>query len=63
MLGNVWSWAGEFRKTETNIGVDPWQIGVSLRNLLDDTRFGIAKAIYSPDVTEVPRQKSVNSIF
>jgi len=51
MLGNVWSWAGEFRKTETNIGVDPWQIGVSLRNLLEDTSFWIANTVYSPDET------------
>lgn len=49
MLGNVWSWAGEFRKTETNIGVDPYQIAVSLRNLLDDTRLWIENAVYSPD--------------
>jgi hypothetical protein len=49
MPDNFWSLAGEFRKTETNIGVDSWQIGVSLRNLLDDIRFRIANAVYPPD--------------
>jgi Fic-DOC domain mobile mystery protein B len=49
MFGNVWKWAGEFRKTGTNIGVDPWQIAVSLRNLLDDTRYWTANKVFSPD--------------
>lgn len=51
MFGNVWKWAGEFRRTETNIGVDPWQIAVSLRNLLDDTRYWSANKVFSPDET------------
>lgn len=38
LLGEVWSWAGQFRLTEKNIGVDPIQIPVELRNLLDDVR-------------------------
>jgi Fic-DOC domain mobile mystery protein B len=36
LFGEVWSWAGSFRKTEKNIGVDPLQISQQLRNLLDD---------------------------
>ena len=38
MLGRVWSWAGEFRRTERNIGIDPRFISVELRNLLDDVK-------------------------
>jgi fido (protein-threonine AMPylation protein) len=26
MYGSVWSWAGKFRKTNKNLGVDKWQI-------------------------------------
>jgi fido (protein-threonine AMPylation protein) len=26
MYGNVWGWAGQFRKTDKNIGIDKWQI-------------------------------------
>jgi Fic-DOC domain mobile mystery protein B len=47
MLGNVWSWAGEFRKSEKNIGV-PWvKIGVELRVLLEDTKYWIENKIFS----------------
>ena len=49
MLGDVWAWAGEFRKSEKNIGVDWIKIGVELRMLLDDTKFWIDKNIYPPD--------------
>src|ERR1700750_2035637 len=38
MYGDVWAWAGEFRKTNKNIGVDKWQIPTDLRNLLDDAK-------------------------
>jgi len=36
MFANVWKWAGKFRKTEKNIGIDPLHIAVDLRNLCDD---------------------------
>lgn len=49
MFARVWKWAGEFRKTGTNIGVDPWQIAVALRNLLEDTRYRVDNAVYPPD--------------
>lgn len=49
MYGNVWAWAGEFRKTNKNIGVDKWQITTDLRTLLDDVRFWYANSIYHPD--------------
>lgn len=31
MFGDVWRWAGEFRQTVTNIGVDPHRIRTDLR--------------------------------
>ena len=40
LFGDVWSWAGTFRTTEKNIGVDPIQIGVQLRMLLDNASYG-----------------------
>ena len=49
MLGNVWAWAGEFRKSEKNIGVKWINIGVDLKMLLDDTRYWIENDTYSPD--------------
>jgi Fic-DOC domain mobile mystery protein B len=36
MLGDVWEWAGTFRRTQTNIGSPPHQIELDLHNLLED---------------------------
>ena len=41
MLDKVWKWAGNFRKTDKNIGVDKRRIGIELKNLLDDTQYWI----------------------
>jgi len=49
MFENVWSWAGRFRTTERNIGVEPCQIPIKLRMLLEDTKFWIENKTYSPD--------------
>ncbi len=49
MYGNVWAWAGAFRKTNKNIGVDRYQIPVELRKLLDDCKFWISQGNYSSD--------------
>ena len=48
MLGEVWKWAGEFRKTEKNLGVDPLQISVQLRTVLDDVEYWIENGTYKP---------------
>lgn len=49
MYGDVWSWAGKFRKTNKNIGVDKWQIQADLKTLLDDVAYWYAKNVYTPD--------------
>ncbi len=49
MFGRVWRWAGKFRKTERNIGIDAYRITIELRQLLDDCRFWIAHGTYEPD--------------
>lgn len=49
MFDRVWRWAGEFRRTERNIGVDPLQIAVELRTLLGDCRYWIDNNTYPPD--------------
>ncbi len=35
LYGDIWSWAGSFRRRELNIGVAPEQIAVELRSSLD----------------------------
>lgn len=49
MLGKVWRWAGEFRKSEKNIGVKWINIGIDLRTLLGDTDYWIENKTYPPD--------------
>jgi Fic-DOC domain mobile mystery protein B len=49
MYSDVWAWAGEFRKTNKNIGVDKWQIPTELRYLLDDVRYWYANNTYDPN--------------
>jgi len=49
MFGRVWRWAGKFRRTERNVGVDPLRIATDLRQLLDDSRYWIEHATYPPD--------------
>lgn len=49
MYGNVWRWAGDFRRTGKNIGVDCWSIGPELRNLLADVATWIEFGSYPPD--------------
>ncbi|MGH9895367.1 MAG: mobile mystery protein B, partial [bacterium] len=45
----VWRWAGQFRTTDRNIGVEPWNIRPQLRVLLDDARYWVEHDTYSPD--------------
>lgn len=49
MYGSVWKWAGEFRKTEKNIGVKAFQISTELKYLLDDVIFWVEHQTYSPE--------------
>lgn len=49
MFGKVWQWAGEFRKTDKNIGVSWMKIPTELRMLLDDVKFWIENSTYAPD--------------
>lgn len=49
MYGEVWRWAGTFRKTNKNIGVDKFQIGIELKALIDDTAYWIENKIYDEE--------------
>lgn len=41
MYGKVWKWAGDFRKTEKNIGVDHNYISLRVGELLNNVRYWI----------------------
>jgi Fic-DOC domain mobile mystery protein B len=49
MYGDVWNWAGEFRKSNKNLGVDHFQISTALKALIDDCGFWIDHKTYPPD--------------
>ncbi|SJZ29920.1 mobile mystery protein B [Treponema porcinum] len=47
MFCDVWIWAGEYRTTERNIGIAPYQIPMKLMQLFDDLIFWIDNKTYS----------------
>ena len=49
MFGETWRWAGAFRKSDKNIGVDWLCIGVELKKLLDDVRFQVEHGSFPVD--------------
>lgn len=49
MFGQVWDWAGQYRQRETNIGIDPTQIAVAVRSLVDDVAWWIGAETYAMD--------------
>jgi Fic-DOC domain mobile mystery protein B len=49
MFGDVWAWAGDFRRTERNIRVDPARIPTELHMALDDARYWVENRTYPPD--------------
>lgn len=49
MYGDVWKWAGAFRKSDKNIGIKWNQIGIELKSLIDDTKYWIENNTYTPE--------------
>lgn len=49
MFGDVWTWAGTYRQTERNIGIEAYRIPTEVRALVDDVRFWVTNKTYSPD--------------
>jgi len=49
MYGNVWRWAGQYRQSQKNIGVEYYRIPTDLRTLLEDSRYWIEHQTFEPD--------------
>lgn len=49
MFGLVWDWAGTFRRSDKNIGVEWNRIGIELKKLLDDTEYWLTNETFAPD--------------
>ena len=53
MFGEVWSWAGTYRRTARNIGVEAYRIQIEMAAMFDDVRYWLEKDTYPPDETAV----------
>lgn len=49
MFKDVWKWAGKYRNTDKNIGIDWMQITTFLRQLIDDIKYQIEHNTYSKE--------------
>jgi len=49
MFGDVWRWAGDYRKTARNIGVDAYRIGMEVAQALDDARYWVEHETFPHD--------------
>ncbi|MBV5262455.1 mobile mystery protein B [Pinisolibacter aquiterrae] len=49
MFGDVWRWAGRYRTTARNIGVDAYRIPMEVRQAVDDARYWVEHETFPPD--------------
>ena len=49
MYGDVWKWAGTYRTTPRNIGIEAYRIAPELYQVIDDTKYWVANGTFSPD--------------
>ncbi|MFC4144619.1 mobile mystery protein B [Pedobacter mendelii] len=62
MLAGVWQWAGAFRDSNKNIGVDKYQVATELRMLLGDCNYWLENNTFSPDEIAVRFKHRIVSI-
>lgn len=62
MYGNVWAWAGDFRKTNKNLGIDKFQIPIDLKVLCDDALYWIEHKTYPPEEVAIRFKHRIVSI-
>lgn len=49
MFGDVWDWAGTYRLTERNIGIEAHRIANDIGMMFDDIRFWVDNKTFPPD--------------
>lgn len=49
MFGTVWKWAGSYRNSSKNIGVDKFEIPLQVRQLIDNTKYWVEHNTFSED--------------
>ena len=53
MFGEVWRWAGSYRTSNKNIGVDYWRIVEEIGQLLGDSLYWVENEVYGRDALVV----------
>jgi len=53
MYGDIWKWAGEFRKSDKNLGIKWTQIRIQLKSLIEDTKYWIKHKTYLSEETSI----------
>ena len=63
MFGDVWKWAGQYRTTSRNIGIDAYRIAMEVRQLLGDVRYWVENNTHSPDEIAIQFSHRLVSIY
>jgi Fic-DOC domain mobile mystery protein B len=53
LFGDVWSWAGTYRTTERNIGIDSTHLNEAIHQMFGDITYWIDNSVFSHDETAV----------
>lgn len=62
MYGEVWKWAGKFRHSEKNIGIESWKIPTELKKLLEDAKYWIENETFPEDEIAIRFKHRIVSI-
>jgi Fic-DOC domain mobile mystery protein B len=49
MFGEVWKWAGTYRQTERNLGIEAYRISAETPAMFADVRYWVDNKTHSPD--------------
>lgn len=49
MFNQVWKWAGSYRHSQKNLGVNHWNIRRELNDLIQDANTWLDRSVYPPD--------------
>jgi Fic-DOC domain mobile mystery protein B len=49
MFNHVWRWAGQYRTSERNLGIESYRIQPELRQIVEDARYWIDHGSFAPD--------------
>ena len=49
MYSKVWRWAGKFRTTNKNLGIEWFKVPLELKQLIDDSLYWVKNNVYEPD--------------